>query len=132
MDVHWKDEYATGHADMDKDHRTLVDILAVLATGYCEHDLVDSQIKMLERYVAGHFAREERLMTAGGFPDLAAHLEQHQHFRDDVRRMRQQWNAGDNPKLQAEIIDRLTHWLLEHIAVADRAYVPWIAGAHQP
>jgi len=126
MDVRWTDEYAIGQPDIDRDHRTLVGILGVLSQGYCDRDLVDTQIKMLEHYVADHFSREEQMMFDGGYPDLEPHQEQHWRFCNEVKRMRESWATGDTLELQAEIIDRLSAWLMDHILVVDRRYMPWI------
>jgi hemerythrin len=65
-------------------------------------------------------------MRQGGFPELAHHLDLHAQFRADVRRMRAEWAADDNPDLQAEIAAELSRWLIGHIQGADRAYIPWI------
>ena len=126
MDTEWHDEYATGHPEIDHDHRTLIGVLAVLSNAYCDADLVDTQIKTLELYVNVHFAREERLMRQGDFPGLAQHVALHEAFRVNVRRMRAQWLAGDNPRLREEITAELSRWLVAHIQGADRAYIPWL------
>ncbi|CAA7625194.1 bacteriohemerythrin [Magnetospirillum sp. SS-4] len=126
MTIGWRDEYAIGHSEIDQDHRSLMDALAVLSSGYCEADLVDTQIKLLERYTIEHFAREEQLMRGIGYPDIDAHLALHDQFRDSVRRLRAQWAAGYTPELQAEIAAELSHWLEKHILAADHDYGAWL------
>ncbi|MDO8606617.1 MAG: hemerythrin family protein [Phaeospirillum sp.] len=126
MTTHWLCEYELGHPEIDRDHRALIEVLAILSMGYCDRDLVDTQVKILERYVIDHFEHEESLMRQGGFPELAHHLDLHAQFRADVKRMRAEWVAGENPDLQAEIAAELSHWLINHIQGADRAYIPWI------
>lgn len=130
MELIWKPEYEIGHPEVDQDHRMLILVLGVLSQGYCDRDLVESQIKILERYVVEHFGREEHLMRQAGYPHLEAHLALHTQFRADVSRIRRQWmTSGDDPELQAEISETLSHWLVNHILGADRAYGPWLAKA---
>lgn len=129
MNTEWHDEYVIGHPEIDQDHRTLIGILAVLSKGYCDSDLVDTRIKTLELYVNVHFAREERLMRRSGFPDLNQHMAMHEAFRARVRRMREQWAAGDTSQLQEDIVAQLSRWLVDHIQGADRTYIPWLPQA---
>ena len=125
----WRDDYTLGHADIDADHRTLFDVLGDLERGYCDRDLIDSQIKRLERYVAVHFAREEALMRQGGYPDIDRHLVQHRDFTATVQAMRAAWNADDTPQLQSQIAARVSDWLRGHILGSDRQYAPWLPKA---
>ena len=126
MDQGWKPEYEIGHPEIDRDHRGLIQVLGVLSQGYCDRDLVDSQIKILERYVTDHFGREERLMSLASYPHLEAHKALHTQFRHSVARMRRQWADQDCPELQAEITEALSQWLVDHILGADHAYGPWL------
>ncbi len=126
MIIGWRDDYAIGHPDIDGDHRALMDALAILSTGYCETDLVDTQIKMLERYTIEHFAREERLMRQIGYPEIDRHLALHEQFRASVRRLRTLWAGVNTPEIQTEIVRELSQWLENHILVADRDYGKWL------
>ena len=126
MENSWRTEYEIGHSEIDREHRVLIEVLRVLSTGYCDRDLVDTQIKMLERYVFDHFEHEERLLRQGDYPRLSQHQGLHQQFRAKVARMRAAWADSDHPDLQAEIAADLFRWLIEHIQGADRAYVPWL------
>jgi hemerythrin len=126
MRIGWCDEYAIGHSDIDGDHRALMDVLVILSAGYCEADLVDTQIKMLERYIIEHFAREERLMRQIGYPEIERHLALHGQFRATVRRLRTLWAGDNSPELQTEIVGELSQWLENHILVADRDYSSWL------
>ncbi|RAU22311.1 hypothetical protein CU669_09320 [Paramagnetospirillum kuznetsovii] len=120
--------HAIGHPDIDRAHSALADVIGVLSAGYCDADLVDTQIKILERYVIEHFALEESLMFDSGYPDLAEHKALHQYFREKVRRLRAQWAETGHPDLHKSIAEDLSDWLSGHIESADRAYIPWILG----
>ena len=127
MDLNWKAEYEIGHPEIDEDHRALIQVLDILSRGYCDRDLVDSQIKILERYVIDHFDREERLMRESGYPHLESHIVLHAQFRTRVSRMRQRWADEENLELQSEITTALSQWLVDHIQAADHDYAPWLA-----
>lgn len=122
----WRREYELGNDLLDREHQALFGALATLSSGYCDRDLVHSQLKILEHYVTVHFQREEGLMAAAGYPQLSEHQALHEEFRATVRRLRDHWNANDLPQVQAEIIAELSSWLADHIGGADRAYAPWL------
>lgn len=122
----WHDSYAIGLPEIDQEHRALVEVIAVLSKGYCERDLVDTQIKILERYIEEHFAREEELMHQTGYPDLESHRDMHHDFTAQVQSMRTRWALDNTPELHAEIAAELGHWMHDHILRVDRAYGPWL------
>jgi hemerythrin len=124
--LEWNTKFELGHAQLDGDHRTLFQVLETLSGGYCDHDLVDTQIKILEHYVRDHFTLEERLMADSAYPHLEEHRALHTEFRATVARLRNHWHNNESPSVQREIIAELSDWLGQHIIDADRAYLPWI------
>lgn len=119
--LEWNSDYEMGHPRLDAEHRTLFEVLATLSRGYCDHDLVDTQIKILEHHVTAHFALEERMMAETSHPRLDQHRALHAEFRDTVARLRAHWQKDDAPSVRQEIIVELSDWLARHIIGADHA-----------
>lgn len=80
----------------------------------------------LKDYTEAHFAREEKVMEACGYPGLANHRQVHRLLVKQLLEQRQQYEKG-NLYLDS-LIDFLQNWLLDHIQTMDRAYVPYCEG----
>jgi hemerythrin len=126
----WSDALTLGIPTVDDQHRELVAIVneahAVFSTGAEASRLVPI-FDRLERYAAEHFATEEALFERAGYPDRAAHAAQHRSLTAQVRRLRQDLDAGD-PDVALELMDMLRSWLVRHISSSDRAYATYLAG----
>lgn len=122
----WQEQFSIGHPDLDQEHQTLIEVMAVLSASYCDRDLVDTQIKILERYIKEHFSREEMLMRQADYPALDAHRLMHEAFRAKVHDMRDAWSKNETPELHKQIAEELSDWFMGHIQTADQAYVPWV------
>lgn len=120
---------STGIRVIDNDHRMLIDIANAL------HDAVDrkaadeevaSALDALIRYVEEHFEREEKFMASCNYPDIAAHMKQHQGLAQTVYRL-QRLNRTEPAKVSwTEVLDFIDTWLTHHIQKVDMAYVPYV------
>ncbi len=126
--LEWNSDYEMGHPRLDAEHRALFEVLATLSRGYCDHDLVDTQIKILEHHVAAHFALEERMMVEASHAHLDQHRALHSKFRAMVARLRAHWQEDDAPSVRQEIIAELSDWLARHIVGTDHADLPMKSG----
>ena len=125
----WNQSYSVGEATLDRDHRILVDLLGQLhettETGQ-SREVIGSVLTALAEYVEDHFRREEAMMAAAGFPDLAAHAEDHRELEQRVFTLHRRYFAGEKAVLGEDVIDLLKKWLTEHILVTDNSYRPWV------
>jgi hemerythrin len=128
MDLGWRSDYATGHPILDRDHKLLLDTIATLFDGWCDHGTINDILRMLERYVIAHFEREETIMRLTQYPDQAAHQAQHEGFRATVARLRARWASHDDGGIKAEIAQELSQWLQGHILDSDRRIADWVRG----
>lgn len=71
------------------------------------------------QYAHEHFAAEERIMEKFKFNGLAAHLRQHQGFKEFVARRALEFRQGDTAAA-IKLVHDLREWLLSHIAIEDR------------
>jgi len=77
--VSWRDAFNTGILQVDKDHKHLFNLVAILSA-----QNVDKVLDELLTYVAEHFQHEEELMSLSAYPDMAQHVAQHRAFTDAV------------------------------------------------
>jgi hemerythrin-like metal-binding protein len=80
-------------------------------------------VAYLLHYVADHAGREEAIMRAAGYPDLAAHAEAHRELQEEFARL-------SRPVLEAvpgQDYCRLRRLFLTHIVAWDEAFGEWLA-----
>lgn len=125
MLILWSPDYDIGHAKIDDDHRHVVDTINRLndATG---NEELAAALKALHSYVREHFEREERLMEAGGYPDLVAHKALHADFRQRIDSFEKTVAAGAPSHAGSRLLLELAHWWTTHIRKTDPNYLPWI------
>ena len=83
MAVIWAESYETGNADIDQQHRELLDLVDELECAETESE--DALFRVLDHvmdFTVTHFAREENLMQEVGYPAPARQrmIEQHSEF----------------------------------------------------
>ena len=120
--LQWKDEYNTGVALMDKQHRRLVELINQLFQ--CMKDggdrmLLASVVDELVNYTVTHFRAEEDVMKKHNYPDLDAHKMVHKNFVDQVGVYAKKIKAGDRLP-PADVYKFLKDWLIGHIEKQDR------------
>jgi hemerythrin len=124
--LEWNAAYEIGHPELDAEHRSLFGVLAALSGTYCDPDLIDTQVKILEHYAVVHFEREERLMAETGYPFLAEHRKMHDGFRRTVAGLRSRRATEDPAAIRDEMIRVLSDWLSRHIIDVDHGYKDWV------
>lgn len=79
----WMDILETGIAEIDADHRQLVDEFNSLVTltmvEGCRDDVIRG-VELMALHFQEHFRREEEIMRSHRFPRLQEHADEHQYF----------------------------------------------------
>jgi hemerythrin len=84
-------------------------------------------LTFLGDYVVTHFEAEERLMADSGYPESAAHRDEHRRFVADYARLFEDYRAdGPGPVFVIKFGNRVTAWLCEHICRTDRRRVDYV------
>lgn len=120
---------SVGVPALDSDHRCLVRIINLLMEveqGADVRSTIETVLETLAMYARYHFAREERLMEACGFPASRFHCDEHEGFTRFVRQLRARLAGRDDPAIARELLDYLTEWLCHHILIQDMAYKPYV------
>jgi hemerythrin-like metal-binding protein len=123
--IEWNDSLVVGHPKIDEDHKRLVALVCRLyeamqagkGNAVCGQILGD-----LIAYTKTHFAMEEGLMAAAGYPKLAEHRAQHNQLVHDVMDFKARLDGGSTA-LTIGLFKFLKDWLANHIGASDKQLV---------
>ena len=130
--MQWNEKMSVGVPEIDGDHRQLIRVINQLGANYDDDTRRDSlrqSLIALRRYAEFHFAREEKVMTACGYPGLDAHRQEHRNFVARIQELNKLFDEG--PERSAEVVNDallifLKDWLNHHILIEDKAYQPFV------
>lgn len=124
MILFWTKHLETGIAEIDSQHKGLIDILNAIHDHLQEHN--ESEIPRLvehfKQLVLKHFEYEEQLMQRIEFPGLETHKEHHKVLYEKVKDF--EINLINYSSLG--IVRFLTDWLKHHIEEVDGDYIVYI------
>ena len=122
----FEDRFLVGVEQVDREHRRLFEIagrtydsLGIDAAS--GRDMIREAVAGLIDYTATHFANEEALMAAAGYPELEVHRGLHEHLLLRVRDMEMRVEI-DDPTVAVDLTRFLYRWLVEHIETSDRKF----------
>jgi hemerythrin len=123
--IEWTPALSTGVPVLDEQHKAIFQWLAELESATVDQRTLFGVyvITRLKHYMREHFAAEEAMMKAAGYPNLAEHLAQHAEFRSRLEEI-QLKSIGED--ISTDTVRFLNHWLTNHIAKTDMAYVPYL------
>jgi len=128
--VVWDDSFSVGFKPIDDQHKVLVSMTNELFSA-CKEDIVAADIAFLDiikralEYAETHFADEEEHLSEVNYPHLDEQKEQHEAFVEEVQKTIEEFEAE---KIEPVYLARyLKKWLLNHIAVYDKRYAPYLA-----
>jgi hemerythrin-like metal-binding protein len=134
--IEWTAAMETGVAEIDEQHRLLVDILNRAITRMCESDNArqfDAITKDLLGYAIFHFETEEELMRQHAYADAdaAQHRLAHRAFSARVAELRAGLGQGAASSREA-LLHFLRDWLNAHILGTDKDVADHILRSRQP
>ena len=127
----WKEDFSTGVASADADHRELIDTINRLYAEFGDPDHprdAASLIADVLTAVAIHFAEEEDLMRSRAYLGFERHKEDHDRLLDDLHDMMEAFAGADEPD-SVELSLRLEPWFTRHFNSYDAAMIQAL-GAH--
>lgn len=133
MPIEWKQEYETGLAEVDADHRDLVGLVNLLESALDDRAVDPGPILLaLRGYVHSHFRREEAIFLHDAhYPpaDRAAHLAQHEAFRSEVQKVDARFRSDPGALDLVDLHAFLRDWLVNHILRTDKDFAAKCRGA---
>lgn len=121
--IHWKSEFDTGVAEVDHDHKRLVEGLnkleELITTGRGSES-ISAVLGFLDRYSNEHFAREEACMHRMQCPAAAANKAAHAQFRETFAKAKAKLGGtGASALVARQVHSELVAWITNHILKID-------------
>ena len=125
----WNEKMSVGVAELDQDHKKLVTMLNQLFDAINSGHGKETLNKILDEmiaYAVTHFAHEEKFFAQTGYPETAAHKQEHEKFKRQALEVQQKCKNGANGTLSLEVMNFLKNWLVNHIQGVDKKYGPYL------
>ena len=126
----WSDKYSVDIQEIDDQHRKLIGMVGQLHDAMRQgkgKQVLDKILRDLIQYCRTHFAIEERLMKAKGYPDYDEHKARHDKMTRKVLQIERDHSEG-KINISLEVMDFLEKWIDRHIMGTDKKYVPFLSG----
>jgi len=128
--VVWDNSFSVGFDPIDDQHKVLVGMTNEMFQA-CEQGVIAADMAFLQiiqkalGYAETHFSDEEGYLREVNYPYLDEQKEQHEDFVAEVQKSIEEFEAGNiEPIYLARFLKK---WLLNHIAVYDKKYAPFLA-----
>ncbi|MDR1419208.1 MAG: bacteriohemerythrin [Treponema sp.] len=127
----WNDSFSVNFGPIDEQHKGLVvmtnELLMACGEGgsTTDHAFMKA-VRGAVEYARTHFYTEEKYMKEVNYPDLPAHKKEHENFIAQVLNSIKSFEAGGTEPLALACF--LKNWILNHIAVSDMKYAPYLSG----
>lgn len=122
--IEWKDDFSTGNAAVDHEHKTLIGLLNQLFAlleddGAGDDDETQDLLEEVNAAIGAHFALEEAIMRARKYDELARHKADHERLLDEIRGLMDEHRAGSFAWSRDALGRRLNEWFVEHFRTLD-------------
>lgn len=128
VQLEWRPAYACGNALIDEQHQALFDTANELIAAIVASDADDTVQRLLDALVAeveAHFADEEALISAAGFPAAPEHAAIHRQLLEHALDLLALFHGGNLGS--GEVFEFLAQDLVaRHILGEDRDYFPYL------
>ena len=119
--ITWKEEFSVGVAEVDFEHRELIELINSLhssARPGAGRDVVIESLGEIFAQIASHFALEEKMMRASLYPALLEHKQDHETLLDELRDIMDEVE-DDGQYDEAQLSTDLERWFGDHFKTHD-------------
>ncbi|QZY55043.1 bacteriohemerythrin [Crassaminicella profunda] len=124
----WKSDYKVHIAEIDQQHKKLLQIggrlvdLLKLKDDIDHYDEIIEILRELREYTEYHFAHEEKLLEKYGYQQLRIHKRQHKSFVNKIIQLENQDIDEKQKGIELHMIEFLANWIENHILKTDHEY----------
>lgn len=128
MNFKWESAYETGNADIDFQHRQLIEIgarleeLLTLGASVDRYDEITAALEEMVSYTKKHFTFEEGLLEEVGYPKLVEHKFEHKYFIKSVEKLLDEDLDMNHDESIIKIVGFIQEWVVHHIVKTDLQY----------
>ncbi len=126
--IQWKDDYSVNIAEIDKQHKALIDLInrlhAAILSGKANEALGEI-LTDLVYYTVYHFETEEKFFDEFDYPESESHKQKHKDLVQQVAAVQKNHNDGEKV-LTMDVMNFLRDWLQEHILGTDKKFGPYL------
>ncbi len=123
----WKDDYSVGVTRFDNHHKRLFNIAnelhEMMKQGKGE-DVIAPTLRELVEYTKYHLTEEEKVMESIGYSDIITHKRAHKVFTDQLNAAMIEVDQGKTIFVVIKIARTVIDWLINHIYLIDKKYLP--------
>ncbi len=119
--VNWKEVYSVNIAEVDTQHKKLVELINNLHDAMITgrgREVMSKTLSDLVDYTVNHFATEEKYFDQYGYPEAEMHKQQHKDLVDQVGDLQKKFESGEKV-LTIDVMNFLRDWLHDHIVGSD-------------
>lgn len=120
--IEWRPEFETGVAEVDHEHRELVDLINALHAeigANAAKEVVSGFLGEVFAKISAHFALEETVMRKHRYDDYAAHKADHEKLLDDIRDIMDAHEGGLFVDYEAALGRAVRDWFVDHFKTKD-------------
>ncbi|MDK2918356.1 MAG: hemerythrin [Candidatus Petromonas sp.] len=124
----WKEAFSCNVAEIDKQHKKLIELgsdLAIIVSakdGLDHYDDIMRVLNELKDYTIYHFSYEEELMAKHGYEGLDNHKKQHNAFINKIVEIADKDIDENQKKVTMDILTFIADWIENHILKTDHQY----------
>jgi len=126
----WSEIYSVNIREIDDQHKKLIGMVVQLNDAMRQgkgKQALGEVLRDLIQYTRTHFAAEERLMEANGYPEYESHKAKHESMTRKVADIYREYQDG-KATITLEVMSFLENWLDKHIMGTDKQYGPFLNG----
>ena len=131
----WKQNYASGIDEVDRQHQKLFALagdlydIAKRKDEYDYHDEIVEVFGALSDYTVYHFQYEEKMMKEQGYGlrELAEHCMEHDNFVKKMQKVAQEDLDKAQRQVVMDVVLFAVDWIEKHILGSDRKYAEFHA-----
>jgi hemerythrin len=120
--IEWRDEFNTGVAEVDHEHRELIDLINQLHDQLQrdpDKDTVAAFLGEVFARISAHFALEETVMRKHRYDEYAAHKAEHEALLDEIRDIMDDYEAGSFSDAGTALATTVQDWFINHFKTKD-------------
>ena len=120
----WNSSLSVNIVEIDNQHKKLVGMINELSDAMKArkgNEVIGKILNGLVDYTKTHFAAEEKYFAQYGYPDTAAHKQEHATFINEINKFKQDFESG-KLSISIDVLKFLSNWLVTHIKGTDQKY----------